>query len=84
MCVCVRARARVGADVADVQGMQVLVLYTCALSLIFFKYFNKEIHVPSSSTWNLRKSFFFYRGMEIGIDNRVILLVLTLTTEFLV
>ena len=60
-----------------------LALYTCALSLIFFKYFNKESHVPSSSTWNLRKSF-FYRGIEIGIENRVILLLLAPTTEFLV
>ena len=28
--------------------------------------------------------FFFYRGIEIGIENRVILLVLVPTTEFLV
>ena len=30
------------------------------------------------------KSFFFYRGIEIDIENRVILLVLATTTELLV
>ena len=48
--------------------------------LLFFYYFNKEVHVSHSNTWNP----FFYRGIEIGIENRVVLLVLASTTEFLV
>src|SRR4029434_3174897 len=34
--------------------------FVCLMTFQIFKYFNKEVHVSSSSTWNHGKSFLFF------------------------
>ena len=55
--------------------------YDILLSNILVKKFMFQVQVHGIME---NPSFFFYRGIEIGIENRVILLVLVPTTEFLV
>ena len=55
--------------------------YDILLSNILVKKFMFQVQVHGI----MENPFFcFYRGIEIGIENRVILLVLVPTTEFLV
>ena len=54
--------------------------YDILLSNILIKKFKFQVLVHGI----MENPFFFSRGIEIGIENRVILLVLVPTTEFLV
>ena len=55
--------------------------YDILLSNILVKKFMFQVQVHGIME---NPFLFFYRGIEIGIENRVILLVLVPTTEFLV
>ena len=60
---------------------------TCFVCLMTFCYFSNILikkFMFQVQVHGILENPFFYRGIEIGIENRVILLALAPTTEFLV